>query len=670
MRFVQTVVAALVTLVGASALAQSGSQLVPQLRPDTEATSQPAPPRPVTNKSGAPELTASDVDAWLDGFMPNALAMGDIAGAVVVVVKDGQILSKHGYGYADVAKRTPVDPDTTMFRPGSVSKLVTWTAVMQEVEKGKIDLDADVNTYLDFKIPAWNGQPMTMRQLMTHTAGFEEHAKFLLSEDPKSLHSLGDYLKIWVPNRIFAPGTTPAYSNYATSLAGYIVERVSGQSFDDYVDQNIFTPLGMRHSTFRQPLPARFAPFMSKGYMLGSGEPVKYELVDPAPAGALAASGTDMARFMLAHLQGGELDGKRILSAATAKEMHDTPTTFLPPLNRMELGFFETNINGRQVIGHLGDLQAFHTALHLFVNENVGLYVAVNSAGKAGAAGAVRLALFQNFADRYFPAPTTTQTRVDPKTAAEHARMMAGNWRASRRIETGFLNVSQLIGQATVGVGPKGDLVIPSIKTPGGAVRHWTEVSPFVWQAVGGHDRLAAKVVDGRVVRWSYDFASPFQVWDRVPALQSASWLLPALYVSLAILLVAFLQWPAAALVRRRYKATMSHEGRSRQVYRGVRLASGLVLAMLIAWGVAFTWLSSTAANLGASSDPLLWTLQILGLIVFVAAVLLAAWNVWLAWRGGRRWTAKLGAVMILLASAVVLYVMATFGLLDMTVNY
>ena len=670
MRLIQKIGAALLTLGAASALAQGGSQLVPQLRPDTQAVSPAAAPRPVATTPGTPALTATDLDAWLDGFMPNALATGDIAGAVVVVVKDGQILSKHGYGYADVAKRTPVDPDTTMFRPGSVSKLVTWTAVMQQVEAGKIDLDADVNGYLDFKIPAYQGQPMTMRQLMTHTAGFEEHAKFLLSEDPKALHSLGDYLKAFVPDRIFAPGTTPAYSNYATSLAGYIVERVAGQSFDDYVDQHVFAPLAMRHSTFRQPLPAKFEPFMAKGYILGSGEPVKYELVDPAPAGALASSGTDMARFMLAHLQGGELDGQRILSAATAKQMHDTPTTLLPPLNRMELGFFETNINGRQVIGHLGDLQAFHTALHLFMNENVGLYLSVNSAGKAGAAGAVRLALFQQFADRYFPAPPVAQTRVDPKIAAEHARMMAGNWRASRRIETGFLNATQLIGQTAVGVGPKGELVIPSILTPGGAVRQWTEVQPFVWQAVGGHDRLAAKVVDGQVVRWSYDFASPFQVWDRVPPMQSATWLLPALYVSLAVLLVAFLQWPAAALVRRRYKATLAHEGRSRQVYRGVRLASGLVLAMVIAWVVAFSWLSASAANLGSGSDGLLWILQIVGLIIFVGAVGLSAWNVWLAWADKRRWPAKLGAVMILLASVVVLYVMATFGLLDMTVNY
>ena len=122
-------------------------------------------------------LNRADVEAWLDGFMPYALERGDIAGAVVVVVKDGQVLLQKGYGYADVAKRTPVDPETTLFRPGSVSKLFTWTAVMQLVEQGKLDLDADVNEYLDFEIPARDGKPVTLRQIMTHTAGLEETAR-------------------------------------------------------------------------------------------------------------------------------------------------------------------------------------------------------------------------------------------------------------------------------------------------------------------------------------------------------------------------------------------------------------------------------------------------------------------------------------------------------------
>ena len=222
--------------------------------------------------------------------MPYAIGRGGIPGAVVVVVKDGQILAQKGYGYADVDKRTPVDPATTLFRPGSVSKLVTWTAVMQLVEQGKLDLDADINKYLDFKVPGRDGKAITMRHIMTHTTGMEEIVRGLITSDTKDALALDAYLKRWVPTRIFAPGETPAYSNYATTLAGYIVQRVSGQPFDDYVDQHIFAPLDMKHSSFRQPLPASLQPLVSKGYKSGTDKPQGYEIVNPSPAGNLAAS--------------------------------------------------------------------------------------------------------------------------------------------------------------------------------------------------------------------------------------------------------------------------------------------------------------------------------------------------------------------------------------------
>src|SRR5580698_6256343 len=289
-------------------------------------------------------LNAADLEAWLDGYFPNALNAGDVAGGVVAVVKDGQVLFEKGYGYADFDKRTPVDPKSTLFRWGSVSKLFTWTAVMQMVEQGKIDLDGDVNQYLDFKIPPRDGKPVTMRNLMQHVAGFEEQAKNIIGEDPKG-PGYEELLKQWTPERVFAPGTTPAYSNYGASLAGYIVQRVSGETFDDYMDKHIFAPLDMKHSSFRQPLPAELVPLMSKGYELASGEPHVFEIVGPAPAGSLSSPAEDMAHFMIAHLQNGEYHGNCLLRAATAEMMHNSPLTTLPPLNRMELGFFETNIN-------------------------------------------------------------------------------------------------------------------------------------------------------------------------------------------------------------------------------------------------------------------------------------------------------------------------------------
>src|SRR5580698_6595513 len=252
-----------------------------------------ADPPPAAAQNSTPpaahSLERADLEPWLDGFMPYAIERGDVAGAVVTVVKNGEVIFAKGYGLADVEKHKPVDPERTMFRPGSISKLFTWTAVMQLVEQGKLDLDHDVNEYLDFKIPPRSDGPITLRNILTHTPGFEEQIKALIVSDPKQLVPLQVYAREKTPVRIFKAGSTPAYSNYATALAGYIVERISGQPFDDYVDAHLFKPLEMSHATFRQPLPGTFEADMSKGYALASQPAKPYEIVVAAPAGSLAA---------------------------------------------------------------------------------------------------------------------------------------------------------------------------------------------------------------------------------------------------------------------------------------------------------------------------------------------------------------------------------------------
>ena len=640
---------------------------------DAAAGAPPASAAPSANGSGAVALTTEDLNAWLDGYLPYALHTSDIAGAVVAVVKDGQILAERGFGYSDVAKRTPVDPKLTLFRPGSVSKLITWTAVMQLVEQGKIDLDVDVNRYLDFKIPARDGKPITMRNLMQHTAGFEEQAKGIISEDP---HAPGfeELLKQWVPERIFAPGTTPAYSNYGASLAGYIVQRVSGESFDDYLDKHIFEPLDMQHSTFRQPLPASLVPLMSKGYILGSDPPHAFEMVGPAPAGALSAPGEDMAHFMIAHLQNGEYHGQRILSAATAEMMHNSPLTVLPPLNRMELGFFETNINGREVIGHLGDTELFHTSLHLFLKQNVGFYVSFNSRGKDGAAGSLRVALFEDFADRYFPeegggGAAGAVRGVDEKTAAAHAAMLAGHWVNSRGSTSNFLAAVGLLGQTKISVDGKGELVVPF---PGlnGKPRRWVETAPFLWRDAAGHERLAAKVIDGQVVRFSIGELSPFMVFDRVPGYENDAWLVPALCASLAALIVTAIAWPITAIVRRRYGARLVLERSSLRAYCSSKVAAILILAALGVWALVISLMIKDNNNLTAKFDSNIRAAQILAFIAFIGGFGAMLWNLWAVWSGNRRWPARVWSIALALGAFIVLWTALAVHLIGFSVDY
>jgi CubicO group peptidase (beta-lactamase class C family) len=631
------------------------------------ATAAPAAPTAPTAEAVTPPLIAEDVNAWLDGYMPYALHTGDIAGAVVAVVKDGQIVTERGFGYSDVAKRTPVDPKLTLFRPGSVSKLITWTAVMQLVEQGKIDLDGDVNQYLDFKIPVREGQPVTMRNLMQHVAGFEEQAKGILSNDPK-FPRFEQLLKQWVPQRVFAPGTTPAYSNYGASLAGYIVQRVSGESFDDYLDKHIFAPLDMQHSSFRQPLPAGLEPLMSKGYTVASDPPKPYEFIGPAPAGSLASSGEDMAHFMIAHLQNGEYHGNRILKAETAEMMHNSPLTLLPPLNRMELGFFETNVNGREVIAHLGDTGAFHTSLHLFLKEGVGFYVSFNSPGKAGAVGGLRGALFTDFADRYFPLVEKTNS-IDEKTAAAHAAMLKGNWNNSRASQSSFLALLGLVGQSKAGVGSKGELVL-EFKGLNGKPRHWTETAPFLWIDPDSHERLAAKVVDGKVVRFSIDGISPFMVFSRVPWYTNSAWLLPLLYVSLAALLLTALFWPITAIVRRSYGAKLALGPVELRAYRLGKVGAILSLAALGVWVVTLALMFKDFNNLSAKFDLTVRFAQVFGVIGFFGGLALVLWNLRTVWGGQRRWPAKAWSIVLVISALVLLWVAFVFHLFSFGLYY
>ncbi len=641
----------------------------PPATPAAEGSATPT--TPVADESGAHALTKSDADAWLDGYMPYAMATGDIAGAVVVVVKDGEILTERGFGYSDVASKKPVDPKLTLFRPGSVSKLFTWTAVMQLVEQGKLDLDADVNKYLpaDFQVPPRDGKPITLRNIMTHTAGYEEQIKNIITENPDT----PDYvtlLKRWMPNRVFDAGTTPAYSNYATSLAGYVVERVSGESFYDYIDKHIFAPLEMTHSSFRQPLPNDLVPLMSTGYNTASEPAKKFEMVGPAPAGALSSPGAEMAHFMIAHLQNGEYKGNRILKEETAKLMHDSPLTLLPPLNRMELGFFETNQNGREVIGHLGDTDYFHTSLHLFVKENVGFYVSFNSAGKEGASHHLRLALFSDFADRYFPGPRA-QTRVDDATAKQHAAMMAGNWVGSRGADSTFFSVIGLIGQIKVTVGEKGDLVIPDAKGLDGKPIKWVEIAPFVWQDANGHDLLAAKIVDGKATRFSFGLAGPFEVYLRADTLRNGAWLTPALYASLAALLLTVVLWPIAAIVRRRYRARLDLAPRAFRAYRAGKFGALLMLLAFCAWVGSIVSMFSDLNRTTEAFDPVLHFDQIFGFVGFIGGFVLILWNLWATWSlGGRRWPAKLWSIVLALSGAVVLWVAVAFHLISWGVSY
>ncbi len=457
---------------------------------------QPIPgasPEPI--REGAGLKSPQDLEAFIDGVLGAQLSEHHIAGAQFAVVKDGEVFFAKGYGYADVAKRTSVDPDKTLFRPGSTSKLFTWTALMQLVEQGKVKLDDDVNNYVtQFKIPATFSAPITVRNLFTHTPGLEDNALGLMARDTQSLVPMAKMLGQHIPKRVVPPttdfgdGRIASYSNWGCSLAGLIVETVSGMPFEDYVDKNIFAPLGMTSSTFRQPLPAALAPFMSHGYSheLGVFKPHEFELINGmAPAGSMSSTAADMAKFMIANLNGGAIGDQRILKEETARLMHGRAFSPNPHVSGSGLGFYEEYVNGYRLVGHGGDTIYFHTLLMLVPEANVGLYVSYNTAGSLPIDN--RGDLIHQFMDRYFPAKLP-----DVKPApdfAQRAAKFAGSYRSNRHSRTSVEKFLSMFGDAKVVPTKDGTLLMTNVAGPGGS--QWVEVKPGVFREIDDDNTLA-----------------------------------------------------------------------------------------------------------------------------------------------------------------------------------
>lgn len=247
-------------------------------------------------------LNAPDLAQFMDEFVPAQLKRMNAGGAAVSVVKDGTVLLCRGYGYADLEKRVPMTA-STLVRPASISKLFTAITVLQLVRKGKLDLDRNVNDYLDLRIPTPpGGTPPTLRLLLTHRAGFEDHLKELFQAGgPPTPASV--YTHRNLPLRLFVHGDVPAYSNYSYSLAGYVVERASGQRFEEYAAQHVLQPLGMTRSTFAEPPPSPLDAAVTRGYSVPGGPPLPFFEVMQPSVGGLSSSAENLARFMIAVLK-------------------------------------------------------------------------------------------------------------------------------------------------------------------------------------------------------------------------------------------------------------------------------------------------------------------------------------------------------------------------------
>jgi CubicO group peptidase (beta-lactamase class C family) len=600
------------------------------------------------------ELNAADLAQFLDNRIPDRLTKSGVAGAVVLVVKDGKELLSKGYGFADVKNHRPMSVKDTVLRPGSITKLFTWTAVMQMVEQGKLDLDTDINQYLDFKIPEAFGQPITLRHILTHTAGFEDTFKQLATYNPERLVSLETYVKNNLPSRIYPPGKITAYSIYATCLAGYIVERISRQPFTDYVSEHILVPLEMTSSSLAQPLPPALASRMGRAYAISSQSPQPYEFSSAVPAGSLASTADDLSHFMIAHLQNGEWTGKRILKSETMFLMHQHQHSDVPEFNGFTLGFMDQTCNGHRIIGHSGHTLFWHNELDLIPDAGVGFYISINSTGRLGSNFSLLSGLFHEFLGRYFGCSPMDEPTAP--TALADASRVAGIYLSSRHPETSFPRLFNLLVAARITVRADGTIENNLIRQADLTPVVWREIGPLLYREQNGFRRMAF-LPDryGHIEEYAID-GDPTAVYMRATAMQV--WTPRLLAFSIVVFLLTLIAWPVAFFMKL-YRASEEGRGRVTQSGRKVlqmisRLACMLWLLTLTGWTILIL---KAGFDLTLLSEPIAGRLYLLYTMGSLSAVLtlISVAGVLFHWRvQERKWSQKFADMLL---SAALLYV-------------
>ena len=487
------------------------------------------------------------IECFLDGVLETQLLEKHIAGAALALVKDDEIVVTKGYGYSDYYQRIPVDPTQTMFRIGSVSKLFVWFAVMQMVEQGKIDLDADVNTYLkDFKIPEAFDGPITMRHIMSHTPGFEDKIIKLFSDDSLSVLPLSKLLPTQIPKRVRPAGVQASYSNHAVAIAAHIVELVSGMEWNDYVEQNIFNPLKMYTTTFRQPLPGYLKANMSKGYTYENEVITEksFEYIPLAPAGAVSSTAADMAKFMQMLLNKGSLGDAKIVSDSTFESMLTPVLVHAPGTNPCLHGFMDMSNKGVHIFGHGGDTFWFHTLLAVIPEQDMGIFLSFNSMKGGEAYGEVANLLINKF----FHHQDTLVPSIS--LSDEYLSKFAGEYKTNRYPHSDYLKLISLMGRMRVKA-KEGKLQIASDSK----VDYYVPTDSLSFRKEFDSESMIFQVDKKDDVEYAFLSNMSIFAFEKVPFRESRGLHLSILILVVLLSLVVLFHWPITFFVRFNYQA-------------------------------------------------------------------------------------------------------------------
>ncbi len=675
---------AAVLLCGAPAAAFATAPTSAATAPSPRISSPGVAALPIVTRAATAPLDGPDVSLWLEGMLPGMLEREAIPGAVVSVVAGGAVIAQGDYGSArreDAPGETNrLDASASVVRVGGVSAVLTGIAVMQLVEDGSLDLDAPIKGYLDFPIETRFPDPITLRHLLSHTAGFEGRLSVRPSSQ-KDLPTLKEWVSSEQPHQVYAPGTTPAYSSYGIDLAGYIVEKAAGVPFSAYMDEKVLLPIGMGDSSFAQPLPSDRTEWVAPTYSGASGAPLGFELQSGAPSSALSATAIGMARLLL-------FAGGGIPEASSVLSVESRALMLQPALGVEQLGglasapvmgiaWQDESRNGHRIYGHNGDLDGSHSALQLYSSSGAGIFISLTGGGKnADSSQFIRTAVMNAFADRYFPlvpaAPDAPQVvavepaadeaaadastpRIAPiagvigattSTGAEHAAIAAGNYELSRTVRSNFGQLFALSEQVQLSTARDGMLkaTLPvGVAGVGGEVIYH-EIQPWLWQEVNGQHLMAMRLEGGVVQAISI---APTLTLLPVEQLAAASIAIPLLLAALAVLIITLVCWPIAAILRNRHDVEWPLSGPS----RAARVL--LILAAIAAIGSAAGWVYGLPFILG--NEIGIRALQVLT-VAGVAGVIPALWNLVQGIRKRRGFGSVFWALLLVAAFAVLAY--------------
>jgi len=454
----------------------------------------------------APRDTPAPVDpvkltAFVDSLIPAEMAREQIPGAAFVFVQDGRVVVMRGYGLADVARRRQVDPESTIWRIGSISKVFTATAVMQLVDRGHIELDAPVDRYLRrVAIPATYADPVTVRHLLTHTAGFDEIRPGTQAATADGVLPLDAFLRERLVS-VRPPGRTIAYSTYGLTLAGEMVEEVSGTPFEAFLARNIWKPLGMDHSCIT--VPAEWQNAVARGYEVEGDSVVAqaWEWYHTTPASSINATVPDMARFLMAHLGGGAIKRARILSENAEAEMQRQQVTMDAALPGYAIGFSEDYVGGLRVLEHGGNMAGFSSLMVMIPEARAGFFVVNHIEGSR-----LRDNLKWALLERYFPRARERKPVPSPLPAASvRAERFAGRY--APLTSCWSCNPVRVSSLMTVGAKPDGTLDF--------AGGRWIAVDSLRFVRENGSGYIAFRADSTGAIE--NVFAGAFWGWQKIP---------------------------------------------------------------------------------------------------------------------------------------------------------